>query len=1068
MKPQTQIFSGFCTAAVGLAFFLDTTIKTSLRLIGSGRRPGPYWRRQTGNQKLPGLIFKVAEPTGRLRLKTGGRSLVAGLCFAGTALAPAQTNPPAPAPPLVLSSINQIWDVTGGAAQHPQRIRTDALIYYFDANWSVVFGESRGRRTFIPISDCPTSLKPGQHIAMDGMVIPASQRFLWDQTKIQVLAEDALPGAVEVSDLNLQATNLDLRLISIPALIEHIELPDPRHVRMDVLSGTTPGGVFILTTTNVPLPFKEGDFVRLTGVFAPKFNRNGDLIESILWVARREDVLVTGKLGAEPPFDRPVTAIEKILDGSLPENEMIRVVGTVRSHEPGKWVTLWGDTGQVSVQSAQTRPVQFGDRVEAVGFPYVAGVQACLRNALYHVLDKTAPTNPAAIPPPELIRLAAQIQHLGAKAVARQPAVNLRAVLLWSHPDTPFVYVQDASGGIRVMNPTWPETNVQPGAIVTIRGNVAAGDYVPVVTNAVIRRAGWRGFDPPQPVSLDQAMTGVDDGSWIELRGFVRNVTQAGGLTHLELTTSRGEFQAWTPTFPAADSLPNSIVRVAGVCSVIANDRRQLSSIQLWVPDPFFIKIEQPGTTNLFAANLRSLGDLRRFGFQNELNERVRTIGTVVLQQPGRYLYLQNNRDTAFALSRQADRLQPGDRVEVIGFPGHEHGKFLLREAVFRRLGGGGSPVPLSLPVDSTVNVDLDGVLAQAEGILLNVVQKEDHVRLLIRNDNLTFEAGMESVEPAAARQFRDLPLGCRLALTGVYEVQNDEYDRPNSFLLQLRTWDDIRILARPPWWTLPRLLTLLAVTIVIFVISLVWGIHSSRKNRLLRQAQTELQTANHELEAFSYSVSHDLRAPLRAIDGFSRIVLEDYKDKLDDEGKDSLTRVRAASQRMGQLIDDLLQLSRLTRSEMHRTPVDLSALARAVADPLQKTEPERRVEFVIAPRLVAEADAGLMRVVLENLLGNAWKFTGKQAAAKIEFGRTTHRGVPAFFVRDNGVGFDVTYADKLFGAFQRLHNTTDFPGTGIGLATVQRIIHRHGGRVWAEGEVNRGATFYFSLPPAT
>jgi light-regulated signal transduction histidine kinase (bacteriophytochrome) len=210
------------------------------------------------------------------------------------------------------------------------------------------------------------------------------------------------------------------------------------------------------------------------------------------------------------------------------------------------------------------------------------------------------------------------------------------------------------------------------------------------------------------------------------------------------------------------------------------------------------------------------------------------------------------------------------------------------------------------------------------------------------------------------------------------------------------------------------------------------------------------------------------LRAPLRAIDGFSRIVLEDYKDKLDDEGKDSLTRVRAASQRMGQLIDDLLQLSRLTRSEMHRTPVDLSALARAVADPLQKTEPERRVEFVIAPRLVAEADAGLMRVVLENLLGNAWKFTGKQAAAKIEFGRTTHRGVPAFFVRDNGVGFDVTYADKLFGAFQRLHNTTDFPGTGIGLATVQRIIHRHGGRVWAEGEVNRGATFYFSLPPAT
>jgi PAS domain S-box-containing protein len=232
-----------------------------------------------------------------------------------------------------------------------------------------------------------------------------------------------------------------------------------------------------------------------------------------------------------------------------------------------------------------------------------------------------------------------------------------------------------------------------------------------------------------------------------------------------------------------------------------------------------------------------------------------------------------------------------------------------------------------------------------------------------------------------------------------------------------------------------------------------------------VRQRTAQLETANQELESFSYSVSHDLRAPLRAIDGFSRILLEDYGDKLDDAGKDSFNRIRAASQRMGQLIDDLLQLSRHTRSEMRRAPVDLSALARAVADPLQKTEPERRVEFVIEPRLVADADAGLMRVVLENLLGNAWKFTGKQAAAKIEFGRTTRECASTFYVRDDGVGFNMGYADKLFGAFQRLHTTAEFPGTGIGLATVQRIIHRHGGRVWAESKPNQGATFYFTLP---
>jgi light-regulated signal transduction histidine kinase (bacteriophytochrome) len=234
-----------------------------------------------------------------------------------------------------------------------------------------------------------------------------------------------------------------------------------------------------------------------------------------------------------------------------------------------------------------------------------------------------------------------------------------------------------------------------------------------------------------------------------------------------------------------------------------------------------------------------------------------------------------------------------------------------------------------------------------------------------------------------------------------------------------------------------------------------------------VRQRTAQLETANQELESFSYSVSHDLRAPLRSIDGFSRILLEDYGDKLDADGKDSFNRIRAASQRMGQLIDDLLQLSRHTRSEMRRAPVDLSVLARAVADELQKMEPERRVEFVIEPNLVAQADANLMRVVLENLLGNAWKFTGKQAAAKIEFGGAIRDGVPTCFVRDNGVGFDMAYADKLFGAFQRLHSTADFPGTGIGLATVQHIIHRHGGKVEADGAVGQGATFYFSLPPA-
>jgi light-regulated signal transduction histidine kinase (bacteriophytochrome) len=272
--------------------------------------------------------------------------------------------------------------------------------------------------------------------------------------------------------------------------------------------------------------------------------------------------------------------------------------------------------------------------------------------------------------------------------------------------------------------------------------------------------------------------------------------------------------------------------------------------------------------------------------------------------------------------------------------------------------------------------------------------------------------------------------------------------------------------------------------------------------NEELKHNVLQLELANRELEAFSYSVSHDLRAPLRSIDGFSQQILEDYFDKLDEAGKDSLLRIRAAGRRMGLLIDGLLNLSQVSRSEMRRGKVDLSELTKYIADDLKRVKPDRSIEFVISENLEAEGDERLLYVVLQNLLGNAWKFTERRVKARIEIGTlkllkaecgpwnnecgTSNPGPginecemkesgsrqPAsgkdketvYYVRDNGVGFDMAYAEKLFNPFQRLHSAGEYPGTGIGLATVQRIIQRHGGRIWAEGDVDRGAVFYFTL----
>jgi light-regulated signal transduction histidine kinase (bacteriophytochrome) len=231
-----------------------------------------------------------------------------------------------------------------------------------------------------------------------------------------------------------------------------------------------------------------------------------------------------------------------------------------------------------------------------------------------------------------------------------------------------------------------------------------------------------------------------------------------------------------------------------------------------------------------------------------------------------------------------------------------------------------------------------------------------------------------------------------------------------------------------------------------------------------LRERGIQLEATNKELEAFAYSVSHDLRAPLRAIKGFSQILLKDFSARLDTEGLDFLQRISQAASQMSDLIESLLTLSRLTRGELNRKDVDLTKLAREILEGMHQQEPDRPVTWVVAEGLHAHVDEKLFRTVLENLLGNAWKYTSKTENPTIEMGSSIKESQTIYFVRDNGVGFDMANAGKLFGTFQRLHTDTEFPGHGIGLATIQRIIHRHGGVIWAEAEPDKGATFFFSL----
>jgi signal transduction histidine kinase len=828
------------------------------------RSANPFGRRSEGGVVVPPVSRSVSERAKPRRPLVGAAG---GLLFAALQAAWGQTADSLPLASRVLSNFAEVWTMPQEERAWPHRIRTEVVIYYFDAEWNSAWGECQKTPTFLPLGDCPTPLKPGQRVAVDGVFLPVQERVVWDKTQIRILEEGVEREAEVVRSLSDNPAGLKARLALVEGLIDSQKV-GPTHVTLNFLVNGTTATAYVLRDTNGTLPhFKAGDFVRMKCVYAPQLDQNNRLENLDLWVARTTDVEVRGSLSADPRFAIPPTPIDEIQEG-LSTNDVICVHGTVRKHEAGKWVVIWDATGQVTLQSRQTQPLDLGDRVEAIGYPSVSGVQQSLVNGFYRLSPATNATAVAGVSERPRLRIAEQIRELTRKEAAGALPVTLRALVTWAHAGTPFAYVQDGSGGIRVMNPKWDsEETSKPGTIVLLEGTTCQGDFVPVVTNAVLRRVGWRNLNAEQGqlVTLEQALTGLEEGRWVEMYGYVRAVTDRQGLRHFALTTSSGEFEAWVPSSRTLKSFEGSIVRVQGVCAASANARHQMTGIQIWIPESRYILVEEPEPADAFAVPSRPLDSLRRFSIDSGLHRRIRTSGAVVLHAPGRYLYVQDGADAVLALSRQLDPLQPGDRVEVVGFPGNQGRRVLLREAIYRRVGSGKQPAPVPISAGPLVNLEVEGLLARAEGILLNATEKNGEARLLIHARDSAFEVSLDATAADVSKQLQALEPGSRLAVTGVYEVQSDEYGNARSFLLRLRSWNDVRLLQRPPWWTLARLLRVLLGVMLVSVMALAWGVLIARKNRLLRQTQAQLKTANDRLEQRVEERTGELRLQVAA-----------------------------------------------------------------------------------------------------------------------------------------------------------------------------------------------------------
>jgi signal transduction histidine kinase len=763
----------------------------------------------------------------------------------------------------VITNMTQLWALPSEEKILTHRVQMQLLVYYSNPNWSVFWGRSDGADTFLPLRGIPVPLKLGDKVFIDGQMIPVNQEFLWDKTSIKILSESNEIQSVSIQGRLLDAENLKGHFVEETALVDSQELISTNVVKLRLVAEN-----FNFTATiNIQGPDElppglVGKFVRIRGVYAATPDTFGKVASIALWTPGLRQVEITGSLDSDPRFSVPVTSAENF--SRTDPKTMVRVSGTVRSQQPGQAVTIWDDSGQIYVLGKQMQSLRLGDRIDAVGYPEVQGIDHTLRDALFRLAPNGGTTAGEGLTTNRVnLRLAEQVRSLDQEQIAQKLPVNIEGVVTWVDARRNYIYVLDSSGGIRVLQPQLRSgRRLQAGMTVRLNGVAIEGEFAPAITNAVLRQTGVMSLPDAPLVSYEQAMTGTEDGRWIQMRGFVRKISDEGNTLRLQLIASGGEFTARVPRTDGLRNLQGSVILIRGVCVADANSRRQLTGIELWSPAEECVQVEQSASADMFALSARSIASLRQFNLFNTLDDRVRTHGSVTLAVPGHYLYVQDGSYSIFALSDQTDPLRSGDRVEIVGFRGNDNGKLVLRDAEYRRISSGPEPPPLQLATTNSMDEDLDGRLVRAEGSLLDVIEKPEEIRLLIRAQGLNYEARIDATKKLGPEK---IEVGSRLAITGIYRIQSDEDGKPRSFLLNLRNEDDIKVLQAAPWWTLPRLLWALAGVAGTFLIALFWAFGTERKNSLLVQAQAELKAAHGKLEERVQERTKELRTQVAA-----------------------------------------------------------------------------------------------------------------------------------------------------------------------------------------------------------
>ena len=975
----------------------------------------------------------------------------------------------------VITTMAQFWAIPGDKKDLPHYADLEITATFYDPVWRLLWGVDAGGADYLTIDTASPNLRSGDRFKVSGRFIP-SRGVPLATAHVTLLGRPPLPEPLLANGDLANGVRFNGRLVTVDAYVDHQQEQDGLHYLLTLAVDGVPVQTQVLTDENAPIPQLTGALVRITGIYA--INQADLSAPPSLWVPQGDHIKVLGWLDRDERFTRPALPIERI--ASAPANQLVRVLGTVQSQVPGKSLVVRDGTGQLTIETGMAQPVAPGTLVEALGHPDTRGLESVLRQSLFRVVATDDAPAPAATDRGlSVLRLAEQVRRLKAPEANRGYPARLRGVVVWSRADASEFHLLDASGTVRV---SFPRSQIPVPALAhsfDLVGRTISEGFAPGVIAESLSPLGPLPRPEPRAITLEQAMTGIEEGQWVSLTGYVRALRRSRNDTRLSLTTSAGEFVAVLPRNENTAALEGAVVELHGICRATTDANGQLTGIQLWVADQNDVRIQERPPADPFALPLRSIASLRQFNTLEALNRRVHVAGVVLHHEPGLYLQLQDEEQSLTVLSRDPSPLAPGDRVAVVGFPGRQGERFVLREAVYRRISAAREPAPLPLDSADIAPAQLDGRLVRIVAHLASVSRRPDGARLVGEFDGTLFEALLP-------RRFGDPPdtwqPGSRAALTGVYVTQFDHNAAPHGFQLQLRTPDDVAILAAPPWWTTARTRTVAAGLALGTVLAFAWVIALRRRVRhQTDQIRAQLENAarlegvlvrSSKLESLGVlagGIAHDFNNLLTVVLGNISLVLGDRR--LDGEDARFLREGERAALRARDLTQQLLTFAK--GGSPIRSAVLLADIVReAAAFALHgsKVRPEFKFASGLWP---AHVDRGQIGQVVHNIAINAVQ--AMPTGGTLEFTlRNEHIGADshlplepgrfiALSIRDTGSGIGADHLARIFDPYF----TTKQQGSGLGLATVHSIVKKHLGHIDVVSRLGHGTTFHLWLPAA-